>query len=686
MRKPSKCPAFLNLFCIPANLLVAFIMLFPVPAAGNDKGGVVAELMDMSIEELMNISVTSVSKKPEKLYDASSAVYVITREEIRRSGATSIAEALRGVPGLEVNRIDSNLWAISARGFNERYANKLLVMIDGRSVYSPIFSGVYWDVQDVMLEDIDRIEVIRGPGATMWGANAVNGIINVITRSAEDTQGGLVSLLAGTEERNISAFRYGGKIGEDLFYRVYTKYARRDGFVDLHGGENSDGWYVLRSGFRMDWVASAKDKITFQGDIYGGNVDSMEILPLLTPPYSLNSGIDEDISGGNLLGRWSRSFSSDSDLVIQLYYDHVKRFQKFDVEGMHEIYAIDTLDFDMSHNFKMGKRHSITWGAGIRCIRDELRSNSPVRFDPEKRDLYLYNAFIQDEMDIIKDRLSVTVGTKIEHNDYTGFEFQPNIRMKWIPGGRSILWAAVSRAVRIPSRIEMNGRIDQVVVPDSMPTMFSLIAGDDYESEELIAYEAGYRFRPDERISLDLAVFFNDFDNLRTFEPGPVFLETSPAPAHIVVSLNGRNKMRGETYGAEVAAKWQVTGWWRLILNYTYLQMQLHRDEDSLDPQAETAEGENPHNRFSLFSMMDIGRGVQLDLNLHYVDSLPTYGIKSYVVSNIRIGWSPSENVGFSIVGQNLLDRYHPEISSKYVSSGTVQVERGVYGKFTVKF
>ncbi len=665
-------------------LILGFLMTLFSASSSPGSDGIMSELTRMSIEELMQIEVTTVSKRSEVFADTPSAIYVITAEDIRRSGATTIAEILRGVPGIQVNRIDSNLWAISARGFNERYSNKLLVMIDGRSVYSPVYSGVYWDVQDTSLEDIERIEIIRGPGGTIWGANAVNGVINIITKDSAESQGYLLSVTGGTEDRLITNLRYGGKVGDDTTYRIFAKYTNRDGFVNSAGDENPDDWFVYRAGFRVDSQLKG-GKFTIEGDIYDGNVSSHEIIPLLIPPYQSDSGIDEDISGRSLLARWSKSFHEDNRLTLQAYYDHVKRFQRFDIEDMKEEYHIDTYDLDFTHYFIPFKHHRITWGGGARFINDRIENNSPIRFSPEERDQAIYNIFLQDEIEILPKRVYFTVGTKLEHNDYTGYEWEPSLRIRWRFARNQMLWGAFSRAVRTPSRIEVDGRIDQAVIPDTPPVMLSLIARDDFISEEMYAYELGYRAGVSDNLSVDVACFFNQYDDLRTFEPGEVFLETDPV-AHVVYSFNGQNRMYGESYGVETSLRWEPFEWWRITLNYSFLEINLRRDSSSMDTESESLEEENPENQISLISSMDLPADFEVDLMLHYTDRLPAYNIDDYLIANLRVGWRPLKGLSISLVGQNLLDNHHPEIGSKYVSTDTVEIERGVYGKVTWEF
>ena len=454
----------------------------------------VAQLKELSLEELMDIEVTSVSKRPERLSETASAIQVITQEDIRRSGATRLPEALRLASNLEVAQIDSRRWAISARGFNSPFSNKLLVLIDGRTVYTPLFAGVFWDVQDTLLEDIDRIEVISGPGATLWGANAVNGVINIITKDAKDTQGTLLAGGGGTELRGFGGVRYGGAVAPNFRYRIYGKYFDRDGTVLPDGRDASDDWHQGQGGFRMDWDASESDVFTVQGDGYDGRISQ--------------AGADAiDVSGANVIGRWSHTFYEGSELTLQLYYDRTHR----DIPG--EVSEdLDTYDVDFQHRFPLGERHDIVWGLGYRLIEDDVGNSPAVAFLPPQVSRQWFSGFVQDEIALVKDRVHLTLGTKIEHNDYTGFEFQPSGRLAWRLSEQQILWSAISRAVRTPSRIdrELFLRVDD---PD-----LRIDGGPDFESEELLAYELGYRVQPFSRLGLSLAAYYNDYDDLRSRE------------------------------------------------------------------------------------------------------------------------------------------------------------------------
>ncbi len=630
------------------------------------------DLTELSIEDLMNIEITSVSKKVQKLSDAAAAVFVITQEDIRRSGVSSIAESLRMVPGIQVARIDSNKWAITSRGFNGRFANKLLVLMDGRSVYTPFFSGVFWDVQDTLLEDIDRIEVIRGPGASLWGANAVNGVINIITKAAKHTQGGLIAAGAGTEEKGFGNIRYGGNIGENAYYRVFAKYFNRDNSVNSLGKKAEDEWEVLRGGFRMDWQVSHQNSLTLQGDIYHGDTNG-EVRTFL-PNFPFTSIIKEESnnSGGNILARWRHVSSDTSDMELQIYYDREDRYPETTLDT-----SRNTFDIDFQHRFVLGKRQEIIWGLGYRYTNDNVGNTFSFSFDPARRQFDLFSAFIHDEILLVPDRLRLILGSKFEHNDFTGFEIQPTARMIWTPNENHSIWAAISRAVRTPSRAENDVHAftrafpPNSIFPDS-PLAFILLQGDNgYESEELIAYEAGYRFRPIHQLSVDITGFYNKYDKLRTIE--------QTTPFSFVID----NKMEGETYGFELATDWRPAEWWYLRTAYTFLNMLLSLDSDSRDIQSEIAEDEIPNHQLSFRSFMDLPRNFELDVWLRYVDELSAQNIDRYFTLDVRIGWKPLANLDISLIGQNLLDNHHPEFESEILDVPPVEIERSVYGKIT---
>ena len=651
---------------------------------------VMDELMELSLQDLLNMEVTSVSKKPQTLSDAPAAVFVITQDDIRRSGVTSIPEALRMAPGVQVARIDANKWAIGIRGFNGRFANKLLVLMDGRSMYTPLFGGVFWDVQDTVLEDIERIEVIRGPGATLWGANAVNGVINIITKQAKETQGGLLSIGYGSEERGFGMLRYGGALNDgQTHYRIYAKYFDRDDSVTPFSEEDTaDDWHVSRAGFRLDWEAH-HDAVSIQGDLYTGK--SGETLTTFSPdpPRLLKQTADEDIDGGNLLLRWQRTLSTQSKLALKFYYDRTERDWPLGGE------VRDTFDLDFQHRFPLAQGQDIVWGLGYRHTQDELLTTDTVQPTVDHRNDDLFSAFIQDDITLLTDRLRLTLGSKFEHNDYSGLEIQPNARLLWTPDERQSLWVSVARAVRTPTRSEHDFRIlglAGIVPPGTPPNPFpvplvSVLEGsEDFAAEELLAYELGYRIQATEQLSLDLAAFYNDYDKLLSLNPGapvcaatgiPVLLEPGCVLTtnSVFLPLTAGNDLQGTSHGLEAALDWRMLDWWRWHGSYAYLHMDLDDTAQGL-----STAGQNPRHQFSLRSAMNLSHNLELDLWLRYVDDLPDLGIDSYLSLDARLAWRLYKDLELSIVGQNLLEQ-HQEFISELGDISPTEVERSVYGQ-----
>ena len=617
MRHPSQNPAHAALRQIGVRLFlsVAISLGGLTNVRAQDVYRPPAELKKLSVEELADIDVTSVSKYPEKFSSAAAAVAVLTQDDIHRSGVTNIPDALRLVPGLDVARLDAHTWAISSRGFNDIFANKLLVLIDGRTVYTPLFSGVFWEVQDTLMEDIDRIEVVRGPGATLWGANAVNGVINIITKSARDTQGLLITAGGGTEDRGFTNVRYGVKVTEDAFLRVYAKYFDRDSSVLSNGNSAHDAWDMYRAGFRFDLEPTRENSFTLQGDIYAGHEDETYAVPTFFFPFAGRVASTDDVSGGNLLGRWRHSFSPDSELTAQAYYDRTNRDTPIFGEDR------NTGDIDIQHRFAWGDTQKIIWGVGFRATHDDVKNTLNVSILPDNRTLTLYSAFVQDEISIVPERFRVTVGSKFEHNDFTGFEIQPSIRALWIPGHAQTIWASVSRAVRTPSVAENNIFLNPAPPVPLPPGLITIFGNGNFLTEELIAYEIGYRVQPINQLSVDLTAFYNDYDHLRSLEP------TRPGPVSPSLVTNN---LFGETYGTEISATAQVTNRWRLQGSYTYLEAQLHRRAGSRDARSEgVGEGSSPRHQFFLRSLLDLGWNMQFDSTLRYVDKLPGPNIRA---------------------------------------------------------
>ena len=677
-QKTDKGPSLPVFYCLCFLLLL--LVVPPARGADSEIDQQLNYLKQLSLEELTTLEVTSVSKSPEKLVDAASAIFVITAEDLRRGGFRSIPEALRLVPGMQVAHMDANKWAISARGFNAWFANKLLVLIDGRSVYSPLYSGVWWDVQDTMIEDIDRIEVIRGPGATLWGANAVNGVINIITKKARDTQGMLFTAGGGNLEQGFGSLRYGNSIGEDADYRVYLKYFNRDSFEKANGSRADDDWENIRGGFRLDWEHS-DDTMTLQGDIYTGNSGGTTSITG-TIPHQVFAD-NADISGGNLLGRWTRTLSTNDELSLQIYYDRTVR----KLEILSE--TRDTFDLEFQHRFSLEDQQKITWGAGYRVAHDHQGNNfETIVFDPDSRTDSLFSAFVQDRISLFQDQLAITLGSKFEHNDFSGFEIQPSARLRWSPLSGHTLWAAVSRAVRTPSRADHDLSVKLLSFRTGPTVNYVTIHGNNhFDSEEVIAYEIGYRLYAIEHLSLDFAAFYNVYHDLRVTHMGspssPIF--SFPPPVEREFPMTMANQYHMDTHGIEISGDLELTEWWRLSGAYSWLHTHLFSDDEETG--LEMAEGNSPSHQFTCRSFIDLPGHLEFDTTLFYVDNLSsTYmHIPSYTRLDLRLGWQPRPNLELSLKLENLLDNRHPEYGS---SDGivTTQVPRSFYGKITWQF
>lgn len=658
------------------------------------------ELFDMSLSELLSLQITTVSRKAEPLSQAA-AVFVITQEDIRRSGVTTVPEALRMAPGVQVARIDANKWSISARGYTGRFANKLLVMIDGRSVYTPLFSGVYWDAQSPMLEDIDRIEVIRGPGATLWGANAVNGVINIITKSSADTQGGLLTASAGNEERAAGALRWGGTVGKMGHYRVYGLGYDRDGTLDAAARhDNADDWNGGKAGFRVDLTPTDRDAIALHGNFYHGNLgESVWDLTNLSNPTSVVDHTTQ-VSNVDLLAQWNRRVSETDDLTVKSYFEHTRR----DWARIGEERA--TFDIELEYRSQRLDRHDVIFGLGYRYTGDKLDNTELVALLPDEDQLHLFSAFLQDDIRLVPERLALTVGAKLEHNDVTGFEVQPNVRLLWTPSRTQSVWGSIARAVRTPGRGEVNGIIRQGVLPagtalnpSPVPVEVVFYGSDSLDSEDLTAYELGYKWQVDRSLSLDLSVFYNDYRNLRTASVGNLSCNPSgrypyclfgPEP---VVSLirEGElgNDATGYSKGAELAADWRPLSIWRLQLAYSYLQAHI-----SAAPTYAAVDDArtSPANQLSLRSWLNPRPDIDLDLWLRYTDEswtltlLRGIDIDPYWELDARVAWRPRRKLELALVGQNLLNDAHSEGYSELGDIPLTSIERSVYFKVTWSF
>jgi len=648
------------------------------PAIGTENASADSDLTELSLEELMNIDVTSVSKKAEPLSGAAAAVYVLTGDEIRRSGATTIPDALRLVPGMFVHNIDSSKWAVTPRDWPVRYANRLLVLIDGRTIYTPLFAGVYWEHHDLIFDDIDRIEVIRGPGATLWGANAVDGVINIITKSAKDTQGGLVTLGGGTEEKRFGEVRYGGQVGEHAWYRIWAKSFDRDGFANAAGDDTNDDWSVTHGGFRVDWDLSETDTLTIQGDSFDGRIGQTVLVLVPTAPFMMPLEDTMNVTGGNLLARWCRVFDEDSDLALQVYLDQFKHDEYMTAEKR------DTGDIDFQHRFRPSDRHELVWGLRYRRSADDVRGSYGLFWDPAERTDDLYSAFVQDEITLTPDLLSLTVGSKFEHNVYTGFEYQPSARIAYTPSPRRTLWAAVSRAVRVPDRSSED--VSMTTLADPASGTFGRVLGNhELKSEELLALELGYRVQPADRVSFDMAGYFHDLDNLIGSAPGQPFVETDSGSPRMVIPLYTVNEMDVSIYGVELAANCNPTEHWRLRSGYAHMEYDIDRARGPASPSYPVDKLFAPNTAF-VHSSADLGSSVQFDLVVRYVDQIPAIDVDSYVELDSRLAWKPTAYLELFVAGRNLLHDQHVEIAPQFVLAVGTEVERSVYAGITWRF
>lgn len=635
VKTPASAPAWRVV--LRRATLVACAAAWGAPAIGQSASG--DSLADLSLEELADVEVTSVSRRAERLAEAAASIFVITRDDIRRSGATSLPEALRIAPNLQVARVDARQYAISARGFNSTTANKLLVLIDGRSVYTPLFSGVFWDAQDVFLEDVERIEVISGPGGTLWGTNAVNGVINVITKQATDTRGTLAYGGGGNEESGLGA-RHGLRLDNGGGLRLYGKGFSRDSTVRASGADAPDGWHGGQAGFRADWGAG-RDSYTLQGDAYDSAAEQ-------AAPGEVR------FSGGNVLFRWTRQLARGDRVQVQTYYDNTRR----DIPGVFGE-RLNTYDVEFQHALPQRGDHLLTWGGGHRAARDRVENSPQLAFLPASRELKWSSLYVQDEYSL-SDALRLTAGVKVEHNPYTGEEVLPSARLAWRLDASRLLWTAASRAVRAPSRIDRD-----FFVPGQAPFTF-LAGGPNFRSEVSKVFELGYRARPFARASYSVTAFRSLHDHLRSIEPGP----QGPVLG---------NRMEGETTGLEAWASLQVTPHWRLSAGGVLLDQDLRLEPGSGDTGVAGA-GNDPERQFSLRSAYDLSAAQEFDVALRYVGALPSPAVPSYTAIDARYAWRPRRGLELALTLQNLLDDRHPEFGT---AASRAEIERSLFVKLT---
>jgi len=669
-----------------SRILAALILGSAGNAWSANEGDAVA-IEDLSLTDLMQLEVSSVSRKSQTLSQTAAAAFVITQEDIHRSGAMSIPEALRLAPGLEVAQVGASKWAITSRGFNGVYANKLLVLMDGRTAYTPLFSGVFWDLQDTMMEDIDRIEVIRGPGAAMWGSNAVNGVINIITKKAKDTRGNLVAAGGGNQQRGFAGFRHGGQLGSDGNYRVYAKGFERHDSVSASGQNQDDSWRSGQLGFRMDQSLSTDDRVTLQGDAYRLNVGAPFLSnAVLTPPYSSYIPQDDLASGGNVLGRWESTFSNGSEIKLQGYYDRVQ----FDAPALSN--AIDTFDIDFQHRLHLSAMHDVMWGANYRHIRSASGNTADISFAPETINYQNVSVFAQDEIALVAELLSLTLGAKLEESHFGGTQLQPNARLLWTPDSINSVWFAASKASRIPSQGEANSTIALGVTPPSaqtfgLPVQAAISGNPNLAAEKVLAFELGYRAQWSPCLSSDIAAFINSYSDLVHF----VFVGGTPTPAlsfapvpHLAVPLSYANATKTtKTYGLELSTNWRVLDWMRLEGMFSYLEVE-DPPKDSVNDAIAI-----PRTQEMLRCLLDLSEKSKLDFIVRHVGSLPSaknQRVAAYTAVDARFSYELHKDLELSLIGQNLFDKRHVEFASATSIVPPSQIPRGIYAKVMWSF
>lgn len=661
-------------FLIRISSLLLIACAWSAAQEPDEAGG---RLKGLSLAQLGNIEVTTVSKGPVKLSQTPAAIYVITQEDIRRAGVRSLPEALRLAPGVDVAQIDSVKWAVGIRGFQSRLSRAVLVLIDGRSVYSPLFHGVYWEVQDTLIEDIDRIEVIRGPGGTIWGANAVNGVINIITKNARDTKGALVSAGGGNVNQGFLDFRTGGGNNSGFNYRVYGK--GTDQGPEYHSdGRQFDDWRRMQAGFRTDWDVNPRNTITVQGDIYDGLAGESVRVTTLNPPSSPAVEQNALLSGGNVLARWQHMFSATSDLQIQAYYDRVNRRQANQAEYR------DTYDVDLVHHLTLFGGQDFIWGFGARASAGKVPQVVPTYvFNPHERTDQLYTAYAQDSIPVVADKLVFTAGAKVLHESLSGLDVEPSARILWTPTSRRTFWGAVTRAVRTASDIEDTLTTTSLV--SISPLIFNRTQGDRiFTDETVVGYEAGYRNLVSNTFSLDIAAFHNRYNHLLSLEPLTPLTENNGGVTATIDPFINLNGVKGSTSGVEIAPDWKPRAWWRLQGSYSFLRMDMRTIATSHDATTvPSLEGSSPHHQVRVQSWFDLMRNMEFTATWRYVSALPAIAVDGYNTADARFAWRAVPRVEFAVTAQNLLQPHHGEFSGD--PGPVVGIKRSIFASLTFR-
>ena len=664
------------------RVFAALLILFATPAvmrAGDSSSlsqasdaSTPKQLKRLSLEQLGNVEVVTGTKEPTEVWNTPAAIYVLTGDDIRRSGVTNLPDALRLVPGVNVARVSGDRnWVVAIRGLGDQYSKYVLVLIDGRSVYTPLFGGVFWTIDNVMLEDIDRIEVIRGPGGTIWGTDAVNGIINIITKSAKDSQGVLASAGGGSVDEDTEDLRYGGT-SHGFDFRVDAFGFVRGAEHHQDGQPNYDWSRVGQVGFRSDRV-SGRDSVTLQGDAYIGHLGDAQTLSTFTPPATFNSYKSTNVVGGNLLGQWRRDLPNEADLYLQAFWAHDDRV------GPNFGETRDTFDVDFLHRTPPTRWQQFTYGVGARWSPSSTQQTIPTdNFIPASETESIYSGFLQEDVKFVPDRLSLTLGSKLEHNSYTGFEYEPSGRLLFTPRDDQSLWASISRAVRIPDRVDENIDVDVYLAP----VWGEIVGNRNLRAERLVAYEGGYRGLWGKRIYFTAAGFHNVYDDL--IAQGAPFLGTATTPpfppGSLLIGFQYRNGIRGTTDGFELAPEWQPLSWWRFKAAWSYLHVNLE-DVPGFDYPLTltTLHGSSPNSQVVARSLIDLPGHFEFDQIFRYIGALPAQGVEAYETGDVRFGRHLSPGLDVSVVGQNLLQPHHEEFG---ISPGpNVGIKRGIYAK-----
>jgi iron complex outermembrane recepter protein len=651
-------------------------------------------LADLSLEELTNLKVSSVNKKTQRASDVAAAVFVITQDDIRRSGASSIPQALRLVPGLQVAQIDGNKWAISARGFNSRFANRLLVLRDGRTLYTLTFGGVFWDAQETMIEDIERIEVIRGPGGAMWGANAFNGVINIITKSTAQTDGALTTAQIGTNQ-NLGASARVGNTDSNVKWRAFGKGFERQGNINWLEQDGNDDWREARVGGRVDITLANTDTLQFSSEAYQGR-SGMEIWNYATLPALTTITAHDEYEGAFLTGEWSTATTRGGHLGVHALIDYTNRDSVIFDERR------TTYDLELQHNLKPTKHNDIVWGMGLRHTNDSTH-RTVIAVIPASDALTIYSGFIQDEIALLDQALHVTLGGKVEHSDYIGTQLMPNLRLRYNASEQTVLWSALSRGIRSASRLERNVRVSDAIPsappfsalnPTPIPLGIEIWGDPEFAPEKLTAFEIGVRHQFSDSLAIDLATYYNDYAGMRGMRrlaprcsPSMTPIESNPAcmftATKIIVPVQYTSLLSGNIVGAELTATWNPVRYWRLVASYAYLNQQFQENPIDfgvlqLDFSAYSA-GLNATNQWSLRSSLSLGTHWDWDLFLRHVDALPAGEVAAYTELNTRIAWRPRIDFEIALVGENLLQNEHREFVSDFVDLAPVSIKRAAF-------